>query len=100
MYIHLALRDLRPQGSTERKIPFPTSNLFTLLFDFVSCPNYTYEVTSWIAFAVMTQCTATVVFATLGFMQMAVWALGKHRNYRKEFSTYPRRRKAIIPFLL
>jgi len=30
---------------------------------------------------------------------MTMWALGKHRNYRKEFKDYPRR-KAVIPFLL
>ena len=31
-------------GSKERKIPYPTSNPMTQLFRFVSCPNYTYEV--------------------------------------------------------
>ena len=31
---------------------------------------------------------------------MTVWALGKHRNYRKEFEKYPRGRKSIIPFLV
>lgn len=54
--IHLALRDLRPAGSTVRKIPVPTNNLFTLLFNFVSCPNYTYEIGSWIGFTIMTSC--------------------------------------------
>lgn len=54
--IHLALRDLRPAGSTARKIPVPTNNLFTLLFNFVSCPNYTYEIGSWIGFTIMTSC--------------------------------------------
>lgn len=40
------------------------------------------------------------LFTVAGFYQMAIWALGKHRNYKKEFSNYPRRRKAIVPFLL
>ena len=31
-------------GTKERKIPYPTSNPLTQLFRFVSCPNYTYEV--------------------------------------------------------
>jgi very-long-chain enoyl-CoA reductase len=53
--IHVALRNLRPPGSKVRKIPYPTSNPFTQLFNLVSCPNYTYEVGSWIAFTVMTQ---------------------------------------------
>uniref|UniRef100_A0A6I8P322 Very-long-chain enoyl-CoA reductase n=1 Tax=Ornithorhynchus anatinus TaxID=9258 RepID=A0A6I8P322_ORNAN len=54
--IHIALRNLRPAGSKARKIPYPTKNPFTWLFLLVSCPNYTYEVGSWIGFAIMTQC--------------------------------------------
>ena len=62
--IHIALRDLRPPGivpdttagviscvslgTKERKIPMPTSNPMTALFNFVSCPNYTYEVCIYI----------------------------------------------------
>lgn len=53
--VHLALRNLRPSGTTVRKIPMPT-NPFTALFKFVSCPNYTYEIGSWVGFTVMTSC--------------------------------------------
>lgn len=98
--IHVALKNLRPAGSKERKIPRSTSNPFTFLFEFVSCPNYTYETIAWVAFACMTQTLVGLLFAIVGFVQMAIWALAKHRNYRKEFSNYPRSRKAIIPFLL
>lgn len=98
--IHCALRDLRPAGTKERKIPHPTSNPFTKLFRFVSCPNYTYEVGAWTSFAVMTQTLSVVLFLLAGFYQMSVWAMGKHRNYRKEFKDYPKGRKAILPFLL
>ena len=98
--IHVALKGLRKPGTKERKIPYPTSNPFTLLFNFVSCPNYTYEVGSWLSFAMMTQSLSSLIFATLGFMQMSVWALGKHRNYKKEFPTYPKGRKAIVPLFI
>jgi len=98
--IHVALRNLRPEGSKVRKIPFPTSNPFTMLFNFVSCPNYTYEIGSWIAFTVMTQSLPAGLFTIAGAYQMTVWALGKHRNYRKEFEKYPRGRKSIFPFLI
>jgi len=97
--IHVALRNLRPAGSKERKIPYPTVNPLTGLFSLVSCPNYTYEVGSWIAFSVMTQCLPAGAFALAGAYQMTMWAIGKHKNYRKEFKDYPRR-KAIIPFLI
>jgi len=97
--IHLLLRNLRPAGSKERKIPFPDSNPLTQLFSAVSCPNYTYEVGAWLCFTAMTQCLPVGLFALAGAYQMTMWALGKHRNYRKEFSDYPRR-KAIFPFLI
>lgn len=98
--IHIALRNLRPAGSKERKIPYPTSNPFTLLFNFVSCPNYTYEIGSWIFFSVMTQSVPALLFTIAGGYQMVLWALGKHRNYRKEFDKYPKGRKSIIPFII
>nr|XP_039332194.1 LOW QUALITY PROTEIN: very-long-chain enoyl-CoA reductase-like [Saimiri boliviensis boliviensis] len=98
--IHVALRDLRPAGSKTRKIPYPTKNPFTWLFLLVSCPNYTYEVGSWIGFAIMTQCLPVALFSLVGFTQMTIWAKGKHRSYLKEFRDYPPLRMPIIPFLL
>lgn len=98
--IHIALRNLRPPGTTERKIPVPTSNPFTLLFNLVSCPNYTYEIAAWIAFSVMTQALPALLFTAAGGGQMIIWALGKHRNYKKEFPNYPKGRKSIIPFVI
>ncbi|KAK6642339.1 hypothetical protein RUM43_003840 [Polyplax serrata] len=98
--IHLALRNLRPPGTKVRKIPIATSNPFTTLFNYVSCPNYTYEFGSWLSFTIMTQCLPAGLFALAGMYQMTVWALGKHRNYKKEFPNYPKKRKAILPFLL
>ncbi|MBN3299579.1 TECR reductase, partial [Amia calva] len=98
--IHIALRNLRPPGSKTRKIPFPTKNPFTWLFLLVSCPNYTYELGSWLGFTVMTQCLPVAFFTLVGFIQMTVWAKGKHRSYLKEFRDYPPLRSPILPFLL
>nr|BAE88553.1 unnamed protein product [Macaca fascicularis] len=89
-----------PAGSKTRKIPYPTKNPFTWLFLLVSCPNYTYEVGSWIGFAIMTQCLPVALFSLVGFTQMTIWAKGKHRSYLKEFRDYPPLRMPIIPFLL
>lgn len=96
--IHIALRNLRPPGTKERKIPKPTSNPFTFLFNLVSCPNYTYEVAAWVSFSIMTQTLPAFLFTLAGGFQMLIWAQGKHRNYIKEFPNYPRSRKAMIPF--
>ncbi|XP_033007450.1 very-long-chain enoyl-CoA reductase-like isoform X5 [Lacerta agilis] len=56
--IHVALSNLRRDGKRSKtsKIPYPTKNPFTWLFYFVSCPNYTYELGTWIGFTIMTQC--------------------------------------------
>lgn len=97
--IHLLLRNLRPEGSKVRKIPYPNWNPLTSLFNFVSCPNYTYEIGAWISFTVMTQCLPVGIFTVAGAYQMTMWALGKHRNYRAEFKDYPRR-KSIFPAIL
>ncbi|CAH1103064.1 unnamed protein product [Psylliodes chrysocephalus] len=97
---HVLLRNLRPAGSTVRKIPKPDRCPLNILFDYVSCPNYTYEVGSWIGFTILTSCIPAGLFTAAGAYQMTIWALGKHRNYKKEFSDYPKQRKAIIPFIL
>jgi len=98
--IHLLQMNLRPAGSKVRKIPFPNGNPFTLMFNLVSCPNYTYEIGAWASFGIMTQCAPVLIFMACGAAQMTVWALGKHRNYRKEFKDYPHGRKAICPFII
>ncbi|XP_022910479.1 probable very-long-chain enoyl-CoA reductase art-1 [Onthophagus taurus] len=98
--IHLLLRDLRPAGSTVRKIPKPNSNFFTKLFNLVSCPNYTYEYGAWLGFSILTSCVPALIFAMAGMYQMTLWAINKHKNYKKEFKDYPKSRKAIIPYML
>lgn len=98
--IHILLKNLRPPGTKVRRLPVPDGNPFSLLFNYVSCPNYTYEFGSWLFFTLMTKCLPAGLFAAAGFYQMAVWAIGKHRNYKKEFPDYPKGRKAILPFIL
>eukprot|EP00736_Rhodelphis_marinus_P000986 Rmarinus@m.28314 len=97
---HVMLRNLRPPGTRVRRIPRG------FFFELVSCPNYFFEITSWLGFNIFTQTVAGYLFMLAGFLQMADWALKKHRNYKKEFDgkdgreKYPRNRTAIIPFLL
>uniref|UniRef100_A0A673B1C2 Trans-2,3-enoyl-CoA reductase b n=1 Tax=Sphaeramia orbicularis TaxID=375764 RepID=A0A673B1C2_9TELE len=92
--IHIALRNLHQEDS------LPTKNPFTWIFMLVSCPNYTYELGSWLGFTLMTQCLPVAFFTLVGFIQMTVWAKGKHRSYLKEFRDYPPLRSPILPFVL
>ncbi|KAK2541705.1 hypothetical protein Q9233_000611 [Columba guinea] len=79
--------------------PSPTYNPFTWLFLLVSCPNYTYEVGSWISFTVMTQTLPVGIFAFLMVIQMSLWARKKHKLYLKRFYPEVRRKAAMIPVI-
>uniref|UniRef100_A0A915JJX0 Steroid 5-alpha reductase C-terminal domain-containing protein n=1 Tax=Romanomermis culicivorax TaxID=13658 RepID=A0A915JJX0_ROMCU len=98
--VHLAFMKMRPAGTKQRKVPMPNANPFTKLFSLVSCPNYTYEVGAWLSYSIMTQSLPALLFTIAGFYQMTIWAIGKHKNYRKEFPNYPKNRKSIIPFVI
>uniref|UniRef100_A0A670JH34 Trans-2,3-enoyl-CoA reductase-like n=1 Tax=Podarcis muralis TaxID=64176 RepID=A0A670JH34_PODMU len=53
-FINVALVHQNQSGN-KGSFPSPSINPFTWLFLFVSCPNYTYEIGSWMSFTVMTQ---------------------------------------------
>ena len=99
LYCHIILSLLRPaSGSDVRPIPKG------FLFDYVSCPNYTFEVMSWIGFSIMTGLVWSWLFTLVGALQMTEWAVKKHKLYRNDKNTgdeYKKLgRKAIIPFVL
>ncbi|ORY94242.1 3-oxo-5-alpha-steroid 4-dehydrogenase-domain-containing protein [Syncephalastrum racemosum] len=90
---HVALRNLRPPGTRVRAIPYGYG------FDLVSCPNYLFETIAWTSMCFLTTSWSAVLFNIVATGQMYVWAVKKHRNYKKEFKEYPRNRKAMFPFL-
>ncbi|KAG9305164.1 hypothetical protein G9A89_010672 [Geosiphon pyriformis] len=90
---HITLRNLRPPGTRVRKIPYGYG------FDLVSCPNYFFEIIGWVAILALTKSFAALFFLIVGGGQMIIWAIKKHKNYRKEFRDYPRNRKILIPFV-
>ncbi|KAJ3010706.1 UNVERIFIED_CONTAM: 3-oxo-5a-steroid 4- dehydrogenase [Siphonaria sp. JEL0065] len=92
---HSILASLRPPGSRARKIPFGYG------FNFVSCPNYTYEILAWISVTLLCGSYGALVFTIVGAVQMYLWAVKKHKRYLKEFGAeYPKNRKILVPFLL
>ncbi|KAK7690947.1 hypothetical protein QCA50_006050 [Cerrena zonata] len=91
---HSILRDLRPAGTKERRIPYGYG------FNLVTCPNYTFELLAWAAISVMTGSYASYAFLIAAVYIQTVWAMKKHRNYKKEFGDkYPKSRKVIFPFI-
>jgi very-long-chain enoyl-CoA reductase len=87
------LSNLRTPGTKERKIPYGYG------FGLVSCPNYLFEAMAWGSIVLLTQSWAAMAFFVFSTVQMYIWAVKKHKNYKIEFSQYPKTRRAMIPFL-
>ena len=71
-----------------------------ILFKYVVCPNYTFEILSWLVFSLCFQSWATLAFAIVGAIQMYQWSLGKYKRYKKIFGDKYKSRKMLIPFVL
>ncbi|KAF9580954.1 3-oxo-5a-steroid 4- dehydrogenase [Lunasporangiospora selenospora] len=93
LHTHFTLRNLRPPGTKIRKIPRGYG------FDLVSCPNYFFETLAWSAISLLTLSWSAHLFLVVAVGQMYIWAIKKHKGYRKEFSDYPRGRKAMFPLI-
>ncbi|KAH7155336.1 steroid alpha reductase family protein [Dactylonectria estremocensis] len=93
--IHRYLSTLRSTGGTERKIPVGYG------FGIVTCPNYMFEVLSWVGIILVSRDWTVALFITIGILQMFDWAKGKERAYRKEFGdSYKKKRYVMLPGLL
>jgi 3-oxo-5-alpha-steroid 4-dehydrogenase 1 len=70
------------------------------LFEWVSCPNYLGEIIEWFGWALATWSWAGLAFAVYSLANLGPRALAHHAWYRKQFPAYPRRRRALLPFVL
>jgi len=86
-------RNLRQPGESGYKIPFGG------LFTWVSCPNYLGEILQWFGWAVLTWSIPGLVFALWTVANLMPRARANHEWYNDTFEDYPRKRKALIPFL-
>lgn len=91
---HITLRNLRPAGTRTRAIPYGYG------FNWISCPNYTFEILAWCCVCALTLDPAVAIFTIVGAGQMALWAIKKHKNYKKEFGKDYPKRWVMIPFIL
>lgn len=96
---HLRLRSLRSNGGKERVIPRGG------LFERVSCPHYSFEVLTWVGFALLVQTWAALAFLVVASGILANWAHTRHVAYKKDFDgndgreLYPGSRRALIPWV-
>jgi protein-S-isoprenylcysteine O-methyltransferase Ste14 len=89
-----ALRRLRSPGETVHRLPRGGA------FELVSCPNYLGELVEWTGWAIASWSPAGLAFALYTAANLAPRALSHHAWYRARFPDYPRRRRALLPFLL
>jgi very-long-chain enoyl-CoA reductase len=92
--VHLQLAGMRGKEGDQTR-DAPKGGFFSL----VSCPNYSFEVMSWVFFSLGTNVFMSWMFTLVGLLQMSDWALKKHRGYVKA-EPQLKRRKAILPFVL
>lgn len=93
-YADFKLIHLRKPGETGYKIP--TGGLFEM----ISCPNHFGEIIEWTGFAIMVWNLPGLAFAVWTFVNLVPRAYHHHQWYRLTFDNYPRKRKAVIPFLV
>ncbi len=70
------------------------------LFEYISCPHYFGELLEWGGWALMTWSVPGLAFFVFTFANLFPRAVSSHKWYRKHFTEYPKKRKAIIPFII
>ena len=70
------------------------------MYNYISSPNYFGEIIEWTGFAIMTWSIPGFLFALWTAFNLVPRSLSNHKWYIKQFSDYPKSRKAIIPFIL
>jgi hypothetical protein len=88
------LAALRRPGQTDYKIPRGW------LYEYIVCPNYLGEILEWTGCAIATWSLPGLGFALFTVANVGPRAFAHRRWYLERFPDFPRRRKALIPFLL
>ena len=85
------LRNLRKPGEDDYKVPNGS------FYRWISCPNYFGEILIWTGWAAATWSLAGLAFAVWTAVNLVPRARTNHNWYRKQFTEYPKGRKALIP---
>ncbi|MDC0459446.1 DUF1295 domain-containing protein [Crocinitomicaceae bacterium] len=70
------------------------------LFEYISCPNHFGEILEWCGFAILAWNLPAVTFAIWTFCNLSPRSLNHHDWYQTKFDNYPKKRKAVLPYLL
>jgi Predicted membrane protein len=93
--VHQHLASLRKPGGTERGIPNCIGS------NWVTSPNYMFEVLAWVGVILVSRSWAVVVFICTGIIYMRAWSRDKEKALRKEFGDrYKKKRYTMLPGLI
>ena len=70
------------------------------MFEYISCPNHFGEIIEWIGFAILSWNYASLSFAVWTIVNILPRSLDHHKWYKSHFKNYPKKRKAIFPFIV
>lgn len=87
------LINLRKPGETGYKIPRGG------VFDYVSAANYFGEMVEWGGWALASWSLPAAAFAFFTFANLAPRGWHHHQWYLRKFPSYPKHRRAVIPFV-
>ena len=95
MYADHKLINLRKRGTKDGRHKIPRGGLF----EYVSAANYFGEIVEWIGFAIASWSLPATAFAFFTFANLSPRGVRHHQFYQHTFRTYPKYRRAVIPFL-
>ena len=81
---------------THKKYQIPNG----FMYKYISCPNYCGEIIEWIGFFIMTLSIPALIFVFWTMCNLIPRAISNHDWYLNKFPDYPKKRKAIFPFLI
>ncbi len=87
------LHQLRREGRKNYEIPYGG------LFKYISCANYFGEIIEWLGWALATWSWPGLAFFLFTVANLFPRAHQHQKWYREKFPDYPKKRKAIIPFI-
>eukprot|EP01006_Ploeotia_vitrea_P015315 TRINITY_DN43383_c0_g1_i1.p1 TRINITY_DN43383_c0_g1~~TRINITY_DN43383_c0_g1_i1.p1 ORF type:complete len:443 (-),score=9.66 TRINITY_DN43383_c0_g1_i1:212-1354(-) len=87
------LRNLRKPGETSYKIPRGGA------FEWVSGANFFGEIVEWFGFAVACGTLPAFAFSFFTFSNIGPRGFQHHKWYKQKFENYPKKRKAVIPYI-
>lgn len=103
---HYYLSTLRDPASKAAGIDHPIPTKW--MFHYAICPNYSFEILSWVGFNLATSTAIGILFNLAGAAQMLSWAKGKKKRYQKELGEttnpknpdFPKKVKLLFPYLI